>query len=55
MNEYPPEMINDLADGVFARVSKLELIAVLISNALRQPRVHKVTATDHLDVRSSVG
>lgn len=54
MNAFPEQMVHDLADATFATLTKQQLICVLISNALRQPRVHRITATDNLDVKSGV-
>lgn len=52
MNEYPTEMVHELADEAFDKLSPRELVCLLASNALRQPRVIRMQVEDNLEVRS---
>jgi hypothetical protein len=54
MNEYPVEMVHELADAAFARLEHRELVCLLASNVLRQPRVIRMVAEENLEVKNFV-
>jgi hypothetical protein len=54
MNDMPVDMVHDLADEAFATLTHTQLVCVLASHAMRQPRVIRTLVTDTLRAMDSV-
>lgn len=54
MNDMPVEMVHDLADEAFDILTHQQLICILASHALRQPRIIKMRVEENLNMRDSL-
>lgn len=53
LNEYPPEMVHELADEAFDVLTPLQLTCLLASAVLRRPRIIKMRVEEGLNMRDS--